>query len=484
MRRDRTTGGAPTALALAAGPGSETAGGDGASQSGRRALGGVAGRCSQDIFAREESLKRPGNRFRIAAAGALFLAALAPAMATVEAPRVLGWARLSGGAIEGAPSFLAGGYGKLVDGDLPESPRADALLGELRLAIDWQPSPGWRLFVHGVARRASAADAAVSSASGLLEGFVERRFGFGAGHEIGLKLGQFFLPASRENVEELWTSPYTLTLSALNSWVAEEIRPIGLDLAWSRTDVRDQRWSLAASLFGGNDTAGTLLAWRGFALHDRPTPTAEFLPLPPLAALATEFPQQDSRGSRPFAGDLDRRLGYAGRARWDAPGRRAVVQATAFVNNGDRALHSGQYAWQTDFRWLSTEVELPAGLRFLGEWGTGTSEMGFAPPGQRSDAAVDIGFDVLYAMLSWQRGALRTSLRYDDFVVEDRDSTPGDDNREDGSAWTLAVLGTMGERWRIGLEMLYLEARRPQAQTSGTADLGGHSFRAELRYSF
>ncbi len=426
-------------------------------------------------------------RLRVAAVlvGLLFVAPmLARPAHAAEAPTVLGWLRLSGGAIDAAPSYLDHGYGKLVDGDLPASPRAEALMGELRLAIDWQPSPGWRLFVHGAARSGTADASSVSSASGLLEGFVERRFGFGAGHEIGLKLGQFFLPASRENVEALWTSPYTLTLSALNSWVAEEIRPIGIDLAWSRTDVRDQRWSLAASLFGGNDTAGTLLAWRGFALHDRPTPTAEFLPLPPLAALATTFSDQDSRGTRPFSGDLDRRLGYAGRARWDAPGRRAVVQATAFLNNGDRALHSGQYAWRTDFRWLSTEVELPGGLRFLGEWGTGTSEMGFAPPGRRSRSQVDIGFDVFYAMLSWQRGALRTSLRYDDFAVEDRDSTPGDDNSERGSAWTLAILGTLREHWRVGLEMLYLDAERPQAGRSGTADLGGNSFRAELRYSF
>ena len=219
-------------------------------------------------------------------------------------------------------------------------------------------------------------------------------------------------------------------------------------------------------------------------MHDRPTPTARFLPLPPLAALTTTFPEQDRRGTRPFSGDLDRRLGYAGRARWDAPQRRAVVQATAFLNNGDRDLYSGQYAWQTDFRWLSTEVELPAGLRLLGEWGTGSSRMGFAPAGQRSDSIVDIGYDVLYAMLSWQRGGVRTSLRYDDFVVEDRDSTAGDDNTEDGSAWTLAVLGSLGDHWRVGLELLYLAAERPAAQVSSSDDSGGRSFRAELRYAF
>ncbi len=413
-------------------------------------------------------------------------AAFASSAGAVERPSVVGWARLSGGAIDASPSFFDGGYGKLVDGDLPESARADALVGELRLAIDWEPSPGWRLFVHGTARgdgsRSGVSDA--SAASGLLEGFVERRFGFGRGQEIGLKLGQFFLPSSRENVEALWTSPYTLTLSALNSWVAEEIRPIGLDFAWRRTDANDQRWSVGGTLFGGNDTAGALVAWRGFAMHDRPTPTAEFLPLPRLAALPTTFPDQDPRGTRPFSGDLDHRLGYAGRARWDAPQRRAVVQATAFLNNGDRDLYSGQYAWQTDFRWLSTEVELPVGFRFLGEWGTGTSEMGFAPPGRRSRSQVDIRFDVLYALLSWQRGAVRTSLRYDDFAVEDRDSTPGDDNSENGSAWTLAVIGTLGEKWRVGLEMLYLEADRPEAQRNGTDDLGGDAFRAEVRYTF
>jgi len=402
----------------------------------------------------------------------------------VEPTVFSGWIRATGGSYDGSPSFLAGGYGKLLDGELPASAHAMSYEGELRLALAWEPSPGWRLFAHGVARRAAADRDDDANAPGLLEAYVERRFGFGRGQEVALRLGQFFLPASRENVEALWTSPYTLTLSALNAWVAEEIRPIGLDLAWSRTDLRDQRWTLAATLFGGNDTSAALLAWRGFALHDRPTPTGAFVPLPPLAVLPATFPGQDDDGTRPFSGDLDRRLGYAGRARWDAPARRAVVQATAFLNRGDRGLHSGQYAWETDFRWLSTEVELPAGLRLLGEWGTGTSKMGVAPPGERSDAVVDIEFDALYVLLSWQRGRLRTSLRYDDFGVVDRDSTAGDDNSENGSAWTWAAFVDFAERWRLGCELLALEAERPQAEEDGLADLDARSLRVELRVSF
>ncbi|MGE0639560.1 MAG: hypothetical protein AB7G12_11760 [Thermoanaerobaculia bacterium] len=412
----------------------------------------------------------------------VLLAAAAPAIA-VEPPTISGWIRLSGGSLDAAPTFLDGGYGKLVDGGRPDDVRAGALLGEARLALDWEPAVGWRLFVHGAARL-DPESAESSAGSGLLEAYVERRFGFGAGQEIDLRLGQFFLPSSRENVDPLWTSPYTLTLSAMNAWIAEEVRPIGLDASWSRTRDDGQRWALAATVFGGNDTSGSLLAWRGFALHDRPTPIGRLVPLPTLADLATSFPEQDARGSRPFGSDLDGRPGFAGRARWDAPGGRAVVQATAFLNNGDRDLYDHQYSWKTDFRWLSTEVELPAGFRLLGEWGTGFSEMGFAPPGERSRSRVDIRFDTYYAMLSWQRGPVRTSLRYDDFLVEDRDSTPGDDNREDGSAWTLAVIATAGERWRFGAELLYLDATRPAAVAAGSPDLDALSFRLEARFAF
>lgn len=418
---------------------------------------------------------------------ALALAALvALAGATVvraDAPRLLVLARVSGGAIEAAPSFLDGGFGKLVDGTLPEDDGADALVAEGRLALDWEPAVGWRLFLHGVARADPSARES-DSGSGVLEAYVERRFGFGAGQEIALRAGQFFLPASRENVEPLWTSPYTLTLSAMNSWIAEEIRPIGLDVSWAKTTARDHRFALAGTIFGGNDTSGTLIAWRGFALHDRPVPAGRWVPLPPLPELDTEFAAQSRRGTKPFGEDLDGRPGYAGRARWDAPGGRAVVQVTAFLNDADRRLHGDEYAWRTDFRWLSTELELAPGLLFVGEWGTGTSRMGIAPPGSRSSSRVDVLYDVLYGLLTWERGRVRLTARYDDFRVEDRDETPGDDNREDGSAWTAALLVRLGERWRLGAEWLRLAADRPAARAPGAPTLDGDSLRFELRWAF
>ena len=42
-----------------------------------------------------------------------------------------------------------------------------------------------------------------------------------------VKAGAFFPPISLENTEVGWTSPWTLTPSAINSWVGEEVKVVG-----------------------------------------------------------------------------------------------------------------------------------------------------------------------------------------------------------------------------------------------------------------
>ena len=42
-----------------------------------------------------------------------------------------------------------------------------------------------------------------------------------------VKTGAFFPTISLENDDLGWTSPYTLTPSAINSWIGEELRTIG-----------------------------------------------------------------------------------------------------------------------------------------------------------------------------------------------------------------------------------------------------------------
>ena len=75
---------------------------------------------------------------------------------------------------------------------------------------------------------------------------------------------------------------------------------------------------MAAALFGGNDSAGTLLAWRGWAFGDHLVGAGETLPLPPLRTLADggPFAAQRDGGTQPVE-ELDDQPGYLVRARWD-----------------------------------------------------------------------------------------------------------------------------------------------------------------------
>ncbi len=424
------------------------------------------------------ALLRPAVRFACLVA----LAGTTPWSAgAVEPPSLVGFLRLGGGVVDAPASFLDGGFGKRLAGGAPADSRDALWIGETRLALDWEPSPSWRFFVHGVARRDARARAS-SSGSGLLEAFVELRHDLDARWSVRARAGSFFLPVSLENVDPLWTSPYTITLSALNSWVAEEVRPTGIDFTLTRATRSDHRLSVAATLFGGNDSSGALVAWRGFALHDRPTPIGRSIPIPPVPGFAVNFPLQSRSGSTPFENDLDGRLGISGRAGWEAPGGRARVHATAFLNRGDRRLHGDEYAWDTDFRWLGVQVEPLPGLRLLGEWGTGFSLMGVPPPGSGARAAVDIEFDTFYLMASREIGRVRATLRYDHFRVDDRDATPLDDNRERGESWTFATALQLASRWSAIVEWVELSAERPAAPPG--VDLGGRSLLGELRLHF
>src|SRR5581483_7824216 len=49
----------------------------------------------------------------------------------------------------------------------------------------------------------------------------------GNGVSWSVKAGAFFPTISLENDDLGWTSPYTLTPSAINSWIGEELRTIG-----------------------------------------------------------------------------------------------------------------------------------------------------------------------------------------------------------------------------------------------------------------
>jgi hypothetical protein len=385
-----------------------------------------------------------------------------------------------GGETVGQRSWLDGGWGRLRVGAAAPDDSAHFAIGEAQLAVDWQPSFHFGAYAHGLARYE---EESLGDEAGLVEAYVHATAYLRERDELRFRLGQFILPTSRENVDPLWATPYTLTYSAINSWIAEEVRPIGLLAEYELTAGERSRLRLGTSAFGGNDTSGALLAWRGWGLQDRLAVLGEWLPLPNLVTLRDGrlFAQQSDRGTRPFGEDLDDRLGWAGYLRWTAgqPGdERAVLQATHFDNRGDRALHVNEYAWKTRFDQLGAEVRLPGETVLAGELMTGETGMGVG--------RTDLDFEAAYLLLSWSRGPWRLSTRWDRFETEERDFHPqGDVNDETGDAWTFALLYRIGSRVRLGAEWLELSADRPAAVAAGAnPDTDGRTVQVEARVSW
>ncbi|MCC6562640.1 MAG: hypothetical protein IT478_14870 [Xanthomonadales bacterium] len=396
-----------------------------------------------------------------------------PASTGVQAAGWFGHARAGFDLSDAPTSWLDGGVGRhLADAE------HNRMQIETQIAMLWEPDPAWRLYLQALTRGVAAGS---GRHVGLVEAHLERDFFLADDRRIGLRVGQFFLPTSREAVDPLWQSRYTLTLSALNSWIAEEFRPIGIDAAWQSRDGETAEWELAATAFGGNDSAGALLAWRGFAQHDRLSVLGEVLQLPPLASLADagEFGGQRDDGTRPFGRDLDGRIGYALRAHYGDPERLRGF-ASVVDTRGDRGLHRGEYAWRTRFAVLGGEWQSGERWTLAGEWLRGNSGMGFAP-GPR----VDIDFSAAYLLASFAANEnWRCSARIEHFRISDRDGV-AEDNGDRGRALTLSLFRQFGADWRGAIELAHGTGEHAAAPPSGPAfDSGGSQLRLEIRRSF
>jgi hypothetical protein len=334
------------------------------------------------------------------------------------------------------------------------------------------------LRLHGAAR--TEPGAAGGERLGLTQAFLQYRPELRPDLALRLRAGLQFAETSRENTDALWQSPYTLTFSALNSWIGEELRPTGLDVAVLLGEPGRSRFELAGMAFGGADTAGALLAWRGWAMGTRLSVVGETLPLPPLPTLApgAAFGEQQRSGTRPID-ELDGRIGWQARGRWSRSGV-GLLQAGWTDTRGDRGLHDGQYAWATRFASVGAEAQLGP-LRLVAEGLSGETGMGVP-----SAAHVDLHVRTAYALLTWAtpEGRFRLTARYDWFRNEDRDGV-AEPNGESGWALTAAGFWTPRRWLRLGVEYLYLEGDRPAAAFSGTElDAGATRAQLEVRLRF
>jgi len=272
---------------------------------------------------------------------------------------------------------------------------------------------------------------------------------------FALKGGLYWPEISLEHATGgAWSTVYTLTPSAINSWVGEEVKVVGAEATLFHT-IGSQDLSFTAGVFGFNDTSGTLLSFRGWALHDVKSTLFGHFPLPPLNSFITLLQQHETRS----VAEIDNRPGFYGRAEW-RPSGNFVLNAFYYDNRGNPQAFwpSGQWGWRTRFLNLGLVANLGASTRLLAQAMQGTTKMGFKTGGQ---VWVSTRFRSAYALLSRQVGAGALSGRIEWFDTKERGSQMSHaDESEDGWAATAALRWPLWNHFTGFLEALHVESDR------------------------
>jgi hypothetical protein len=341
---------------------------------------------------------------------------------------------------DGRTSFLDNGQGKLrYDAD-----HEGLRLGRLRASLD---QPLGEVFSAHV--EASTWDLDDKNPIDLTEAFVEYRPYPRAGIRTRVRLGAFYPPLSLENRARGWETPYTLTPSAVSSWIGEEIRTVGIEgqVEWLGTRTgHDFDLQMTAAVFGWNDPAGTMLSVHGFALHDRQTTLFGRVGAP-----------QDNPelAKKELFHEIDDRAGYylGAQARYRD---RAILEVLHYDNRADprvRAPAIRDFAWETEFDAAALRVETSNDWTFLLQALDG--ETIIAPFNW-----LTWEFDAQSALIARRFGAHLITARYDRFAVEFK-TYPGGAGSENGHAWALAYSLEHGDRWRFALEWLRVRSDVP-----------------------
>lgn len=295
-------------------------------------------------------------------------------------------------------------------------------------------------------------------------------------YRVLVRAGAFYPSMSLENTDTAWTSPYTQSFSALNSWLAEELRVGAVEARITRPGRffrSPHTLTAVAGAFQGNDALGTILSWRGFAIHNTQTLIGDQVDFAKYPSIQSGGLARQPAWVNPTP-ELDDRTGYYLGGHWSHRSG-SEVRAYFYDNNGDPLVFEhGQYAWDTRFGSLAAFYPLNEDWSLVAQWMNGRTEMG--------PAAVVVDFDVWFTLLSLKQDNNRYSVRYDHFRTIDQDNYVGDDNDGQGEGWTLSWQHQLTPNLNAGLEAIYLDSRQDsrvqlgesasQSQSLVTAQIG------------
>jgi hypothetical protein len=272
-----------------------------------------------------------------------------------------------------------------------------------------------------------------------------------------IKTGAFFPPISLENEGVGWTSPWTLTSSAINSWVGAELRTIGgeTSVEW-RYPGGALGWT--GAVFAANDPAGALLADRGWTFDSRPVGLLGRPRLPDVTA--AQIGLAPPLREEPFK-ETDGQAGwYSGLSlRQDGLGR---FQALYYDNRADPGSFIGtDFGWRTKFASFGGELDI-GDVVVLSQVMTGNTTI---EPFENFYSKTN--FQSGYVLAGYYFGDYRVAARVDLFATQQINAPGGNGPGEHGHALTLA--GSWAPRpWlRFTAEMLRIDSSRSERALAG-----------------
>ncbi len=387
-------------------------------------------------------------------AGAVALIGAIEGLQQASAQEVSGFIDLRASVADGQETWLRGGYGKSRYGG--ETP--DEFAGRLEIAdaaLIWHPrfSENFGAMVH--VEHQAGTDEDID----LIESYLSFRAPVG-GFRVSGKAGVFFPQISLEHDDFGWSTYHTITPSAINTWIGEEIKVGGIE-ATVRHTLGPGDLSFTASAFGLDDTAGTVIAFRGWALHDLEAGVFGTLPIPTNAPGRKTIWSWQDNWSKSFK-EIDERIGFYGELKYVGDGY--SLSAFHYDNAGNRlALTGKQWGWETRFTNFGASLSPLPNLTILSQYLTGETKSGWYMP----QVVIDAEFSSFYVLGAWDLGWGELAGRFDSFDVDDQSFVAIDSENEDGTALTLA-LGRQFTPHLLGrLEWMRIDSDRPERAQAG-----------------
>lgn len=273
------------------------------------------------------------------------------------------------------------------------------------------------------------------------------------------KLGAFYPAISLENRAAGWQSLYSISPSALNTWIGEEIRTIGGEVSATLVGAsagRNVDVSFIGAAFGWNDPMGVLIFQRGWAIHDRQSALFGRLPRP--------FQSDRDGHNIEFFREIDGRAGYyvGAELKWAHDN---VVRVMHYDNRGDPAQGDGQeQAWRSRFDALGARMEWDNGWTAVVQGMLGDTGVGRSADGR---GLIITEYWAWFALGSYSRGQHRYTARYDVLYTEPTRGAQYFSSEQDAHAWTLAYTFNLDAHWQFAAEALQVRGSLEQRELQG-----------------